>query len=138
MACFCLVLKKIEMSIPFLISFCVAGLGSRWRRRTACLRSKFESKDHVLEMRTAKYHVRIELLNVLKDSWNIWSDKQDYEIRRPDVSIVEQQVWTKRLRVRIEELSVWIGEYSVCIAEQLLQIEALHVSVDKRPVWIVE
>ena len=95
----------------------------------------FESKDRVLEMSTAKHHVRIELLNVWKKRLNIWRDEQDYEIRQPDVSIVEQQVWPKRLRVRIEELSVWIGEYSVCIAaDQLLQNEALHVSVDKRPV----
>ena len=53
----------------------------------------FETKDCVLEMASAKYHVRIELLNVWKDSWNIWSDEQDYEIRRPDVAIVEQRVW---------------------------------------------
>ena len=70
----------------------------------------FETKDSVLEMPSAKYHTRIELLNVLKDSWNIWSDKQDYEIRRPDVAIVEQQVWPKRLRVGIEELSLRIEE----------------------------
>ena len=36
----------------------------------------FETKDIVLEIPGAKYHVRIELLNVLKDSWNIWSDNQ--------------------------------------------------------------
>ena len=51
----------------------------------------FETKDNVLEMPSAKYHTRIELLNVLKDSWNIWSDKQGYEIRRPDVAIVESR-----------------------------------------------
>ena len=51
----------------------------------------FETKDSVLEMPSAKYHTRIELLNVLKDSWNIWSDKQGYEIRRPDVAIVESR-----------------------------------------------
>ena len=52
----------------------------------------FEMKDSVLEMPSAKYYARIELLNVLKDSWNIWSDEQDYEIRRPDVAIVERHV----------------------------------------------
>ena len=31
----------------------------------------FESKDCVLEMASAKYHFRIELLNVWKNSWNI-------------------------------------------------------------------
>ena len=56
----------------------------------------FESKDCVLEMTSAKYHVRIECLNVWKKSWNIWSDEQRYQIKRPDVSIVEQQVWPKR------------------------------------------
>ena len=34
------------------------------------------------------------------------SNEQDYEIRRPDVSKVEQQVGAKRLRVGIKELSV--------------------------------
>ena len=67
-------------------------------------------KDCVLEMTSVKYHVDIELLDVWKNSWNIWSDEQDYEIRRPDVSIVEQQVGAKRLRVGIEELSIWIKE----------------------------
>ena len=38
----------------------------------------FESKDWVLEMTSAKYHIHIELLNVWKNSWNIWSDEQDY------------------------------------------------------------
>ena len=70
----------------------------------------FELKDCVLEMTIAKYHVRIELLDAWKNSWQIWSDEQDYEIRRPDDSIGEQQVGAKRLRVGIEELSVWIEE----------------------------
>ena len=61
-------------------------------------------------MTSAKYHVRIELLDVWKNSWNIWSDEQDYELRRPDASIVEQQVGAKRLRFGIEELSIWIEE----------------------------
>ena len=69
----------------------------------------FESKDCVLEMTSAKYHVRIELLDVWKNSWNIWSYEPDYEIRRPDVSIVEQQ-GGERLRVGIEELSICIKE----------------------------
>ena len=66
----------------------------------------FELKNCVSKMSSAKYHVRIELLDVWNSSWNISSNEQDYEIRRPDVSIVEQQVGAKRLRVEIEELSV--------------------------------
>ena len=50
------------------------------------------------------------MIGCLENSWNIWSDEQDYEIRRPDVSIVEQQVGARRLRVGIEELPVWIEE----------------------------
>ena len=35
----------------------------------------FESKDCVLEMTSAKYHIRIELVNVWKGNSNIWSDE---------------------------------------------------------------
>ena len=71
----------------------------------------FETKDCVLEMPSANMISRSHwIIEFLKDSWNIWSDEQDYEIRRPDVAIVEQQVWPKRLRLGIEELSVRIEE----------------------------
>ena len=146
MACFCLVQeKKNEIStrgtnsMPFLVfrrssDACVAGLGSRWRWWTACLRSKFECLNWT-KLRIGNDKCQISrshwIIGCLEKYWSIWSDEQDYEITRPDVSIVDQQVRAKRLRVGIQELSVWIEE-------QLFQNEGLHVSVDKNPVWIVE
>ena len=63
-----------------------AASGDEW---TACLRSKL--KDCVLEMTSAKYHVRIsELLDVWKNSWKIDVMNRIMKIRRPDVSIVKE------------------------------------------------
>ena len=77
--------------------------GSMWRRRTACSRSKFESKDCILEMRRRKKKEMRRRNVVLNWNHGCFSNQIAYV-----------NCWTRSL---IYELEIRIGGYHIWIGE---------------------
>ena len=105
MACFCLVQKNWNLyprnklhAIPYFPTV-FRRMRGRARFQVTTMDSVFafkvwvfELKDCVLEMTSAKYHVRIEFLDVWKNTGIFEVMKRIMKLDGPDVSIVEQQV----------------------------------------------